>query len=70
MYASGCTDGDTHGASAKASFVSILLRICERESSIDGGVERRKWFVVKHLIVGLLDYNIVVRHRSPRPVIE
>jgi hypothetical protein len=38
--ASGCTDGDTHGASVKGSFVSILLHMCERELSIDGRGEK------------------------------
>jgi hypothetical protein len=33
--ASGCTDGDTHGASVKESFVSTLLHICERDRTID-----------------------------------
>jgi hypothetical protein len=40
VCASGCTDGDTHGASAKGSFVSILLHICERELGIDGRGEK------------------------------
>ena len=53
VYGSGCTDGDTHGASVKGLFVSILLHICERELSIDGrGRERTglKFYVVMHLI--------------------
>ena len=37
---SGYTDGDTHGASVKGSFVSILLHTCERELSIDGRGEK------------------------------
>jgi hypothetical protein len=40
VCASGCTDGDTHGASVKGSFVSILSHICERELSIDGRGEK------------------------------
>jgi hypothetical protein len=40
VCASGCTDGDTHGASVKGSFVSILLHICEHELSIDGRGEK------------------------------
>lgn len=40
VCASGCTDGDTHGASVKGSFVSILLHICERKLSIDGRGEK------------------------------
>lgn len=40
VCASGCTDGDTHGASVKGLFALILLHICERELSIDGRGEK------------------------------
>jgi hypothetical protein len=48
--ASGYIDGDTHGASVKASFVSILSHICERELIIEGEGEKEMVYVVMHLI--------------------
>jgi hypothetical protein len=63
VYASGCTDGDTHGASVKASFVSILSHICERGLIIDGG-ERKKWEWVEVLCCDASNLGLFCRTMS------